>query len=78
MPKNESSQSLEFLHAEVCKERSLVAFVTFNADSDLGGLDHVDVVTSISDCHCERIGLMCLNECDDLCILVWAASEHHH
>ena len=78
MPKNEASESLELLYAEICEYSGLVAFVAFNANADVSCLDHVDVVASISDCDCECIGLVLLHEFYDLCFLVWAASEHHY
>ena len=49
MPKHKSSQVLELDYRVVRESGRLIALFTLNTDSNMGRLDHIDIVKPIAD-----------------------------
>jgi len=65
MPQHEPPQMSKLLHGEVGRERCLPPLAPFDADANMGSLDHPNVISSITDCCSARL-CMLSNEAHDL------------
>ena len=48
VPNKELGQMVELGDAKVCGQRRLATFLADNADTDVGGLDHRDIIATIA------------------------------
>ena len=49
MPEETAPEVLVLRNGVICESGSLVAFLTHEAKAEVSGLDHVDVISSITD-----------------------------
>ena len=49
MPDEQFDEVAELLDRKVCRERSLTALLADDTNTDIGGLDHGDVVSTVAD-----------------------------
>ena len=67
-------QELEFSNCIVRSLYSLLTLKATNTDTDVCGIDHVDIVCSVSNCKCCLIGEPNLNQIHNLSLLLRADS----
>ena len=51
MPEHELTQILKLWYCVVCKTCCLIAFFALDADSNMGSLNHVNIIGPITDSH---------------------------
>ena len=78
MPENKSSQAFEIRNGIIAEEGSLVSLVTLDANSNIGLLYHIDIVSSIPDRQAQSIaGALVLDKSHDLRLSMWRTPIHN-
>jgi hypothetical protein len=70
MPHYKTSEALKLGDGVVGEESSLVSLIAFNSDSNLGNLNHVNVVGAVTDCATESLCVVFLDKLNHLGLLV--------
>ena len=68
---------MELGDGKICGQRSLTAFFAYDADTNVGGLDHRHVIATVADASDSFLGMLS-NEESDVCFLSGRATASDH
>ena len=70
MNKHEWLQVLEFWYGKVSWSSCLAALLALNSHADIRRLNHIYVIRSIADCHCNNVFIIHFDHLDNVCFLL--------
>jgi hypothetical protein len=77
MPDEQFHKIAKLFDGEICGERGLLAFLAYDTDAHVGGLNHGYIVTSVTDTAYTLLGVVTDEVCD-ICFLRWRAPTSYH
>lgn len=78
MPEKQSSETLEIRDGVVTELRSLISLFAHDTDSYSGRLDHVDVISSVTDSECQGRLVVLSHQINGGSLLCWRRSVNNN